>query len=558
MKLKMKSIICTLTAVAVLVSITCPVLAQPLEKNETVYIKLDSNGKPASIDVVNWLNAEGKSSVEDETSLKDIKSIPDGLKLSRENGKVSIDLKDYKNSSIFYTGVTDKDLPVQVDISYFLDGKKIDAKELAGQKGDIEIIIKLHNDTGANDSLNFLNFVTGSTSKFDKTTYTPFLAQVGVDLPLNSFDRIDAPDAVKIVVGKVMKLNWMIFPYPDGEVSVRMHTENFELDPISVNILPQMPPVPDIELESKLVEMHDGVKEMGSKLNLMIDGTKSIHEGSSKLESAFMEYARGFDRIKTGSQQLSKGTPALASGIRQMIVSTQKLGQAQTAQIKMTEEISGINGEIVKAVQAIGRTPGMENTSKELIEALYKQKYMLDTLQNGGKLPDGTDFPGLTITENGLKQLQEGMVNYEEGFGKLEKGLLELNSGIEKLSGYTGNLKDGTSKVSSGIGKVGNGLEEFKTLGLSELEDGIAEQVNEARKGEELKNHLEQRVANYSGFTGNCKGLSNVEFLMQTDAIKVSEAESFKTDEDKAEAGKDDSGVWNKIADFFKRLFGVN
>ncbi len=92
-------------------------------KEETVYIIADSEGKAQSTIVSEWLkNPEGLDVLSDLSELK---------------GNVLNWQAD--GNDIYYQGITTKEAPVTEKITYYLDGKKISAKELAGKSGKVKI-----------------------------------------------------------------------------------------------------------------------------------------------------------------------------------------------------------------------------------------------------------------------------------------------------------------------------------------------------------------------------------------------------------------------------------
>ena len=51
-----------------------------------------------------------------------------------------------KGNDVYYQGKTTKKLPVSIQIEYKLDGKKIDAKDLEGKSGKLEMQITFTNN----------------------------------------------------------------------------------------------------------------------------------------------------------------------------------------------------------------------------------------------------------------------------------------------------------------------------------------------------------------------------------------------------------------------------
>ena len=88
------------------------------QKQETVYVKTNACGAVDSVVVSDWLkNSGGSGELMDETNLTDIKNVK-GTQQFEKNGSEMV--WDASGEDIYYQGTTDKDLPVEVKISYQL------------------------------------------------------------------------------------------------------------------------------------------------------------------------------------------------------------------------------------------------------------------------------------------------------------------------------------------------------------------------------------------------------------------------------------------------------
>lgn len=109
----------------------------PIGKEETVYILADANGNAESAIVSEWLkNPEKLDALSDVSELKDIENVK-GRETFEKKGNVLEWQAD--GNDIYYQGVTTKEAPVTVNVSYYLDGKKISPKDLAGKSGNVKI-----------------------------------------------------------------------------------------------------------------------------------------------------------------------------------------------------------------------------------------------------------------------------------------------------------------------------------------------------------------------------------------------------------------------------------
>lgn len=120
------------------------VFAQSVTKDETVYVNLNHEGEVKDVTVSDWLYSD-QSDIEilDKSILTDIKNVK-----GEELPDIKGDILTWKTNKgeIYYQGKTKIDLPLSVEISYSLDGKKIDPELLAGKSGKFEMIINIKNN----------------------------------------------------------------------------------------------------------------------------------------------------------------------------------------------------------------------------------------------------------------------------------------------------------------------------------------------------------------------------------------------------------------------------
>lgn len=112
-------------------------------KDETVYVNADASGVPQSVTVSDWLKNAGS-----EEELKDMSRLEDIKNLKGEESFVSDgETLTWKTAGedIYYQGTTKEKLPVDVKLTYYLDGKEISPEELKGKSGQLKICIDYTN-----------------------------------------------------------------------------------------------------------------------------------------------------------------------------------------------------------------------------------------------------------------------------------------------------------------------------------------------------------------------------------------------------------------------------
>ena len=107
------------------------------EKSETVYILANPDGSVKSTEVTTILkNKLGEEELADSSILNDIENVESDATFSGSGDGI---VWSASGKDVNYTGTTTKEPPVSVTVSYFLDGKKVSYKELAGASGKLKI-----------------------------------------------------------------------------------------------------------------------------------------------------------------------------------------------------------------------------------------------------------------------------------------------------------------------------------------------------------------------------------------------------------------------------------
>ena len=107
-------------------------------KDETVYVISDAAGTAQQVIVSEWLkNSEGRDTIEDITDLKNIENVKGNETWTEgTDGKITWQAD---GNDIYYQGTSDKELPVRVKLTYYLDGKKINDHFYTGQQVPISL-----------------------------------------------------------------------------------------------------------------------------------------------------------------------------------------------------------------------------------------------------------------------------------------------------------------------------------------------------------------------------------------------------------------------------------
>ena len=307
---------------------------QTKEKEETVYAKADAQGNVQELTVEAVLKKEDGEEIEDYSTLYDIKN---------QKGDEEFTLKDdgtiiweNKGEDIHYEGKSDKELPVSVKVTYYLDGEKISPEKLAGKSGKVRIRFDYTNKTSKTVKAD------GQTVKVQ----VPFLALSTVFLPEDTFSNVSVTngkvismDEQNVVAGYAcpgladsLKLT-AYEPTEDMDipdyVEVTADANDFELGFTATVVTTGM--FEDIDTKD-LSDADDLTEDMGKLSDAsgeLVDGTSELLKGTKTMQSYLAEYTKGVSAADKGAEalkdslkilndkkgELEKGAESLETGL---------------------------------------------------------------------------------------------------------------------------------------------------------------------------------------------------------------------------------------------------
>lgn len=159
---------------------------QNVTKSETVYVNLTPNGQAKAITVSDWLHAD-KSAVyiNDITTLKDFQQTKGHASSITENGEITWQAD---SSDIYYEGKSERPLPVDISIKYFLDEQEMTPETIVGKSGNFRMEITMKNNVSGTTEINGQQV----------TMYTPLAAVGGMMLPYETFANIEVTNGMSV------------------------------------------------------------------------------------------------------------------------------------------------------------------------------------------------------------------------------------------------------------------------------------------------------------------------------------------------------------------------
>lgn len=417
---------------------------ETVKKTETVYVNLNADGSPRLVTVSDWLHADrSQVKVTDITTLKDFSVTKGHAASTDENGNL---VWHMATSDVYYEGTTDKELPVDISIKYFLDGNEIAASELAGKSGDFRMEITLTNKVAYEVDINGEKCIM----------YAPFVVAGGMMLDYSCFSEIEVENGMTIGGGtyemvvltgtpginqslgldKVNITGFEEFSFSDT-FAVNAKVNNFSLADSYYMIAPLSSLNLDINMPETLGDVQDILNEVNSLGNLLdnIDPSGQLMAFMSDNEKVLEMIdimKRGLKVYSENKKMLSAMTETMTpenietlmnfinsvdmSEMEQMVNLLSNISSLQSVLGSLMTLADGLDEvmpilekfsaalEDPEVAASMERLPETMQTINELVDFMNENEEMLDILT---ELMTSSEFDRLTgvldtvITENG-------------------------------------------------------------------------------------------------------------------------------------------------------------
>lgn len=488
-------------------------------KEESVYVKADASGNVKKTTVSEWLKNPEKGTISDTSELKDIKNVK-GDETFETGSNNNVSWKSEGND-IYYQGTIDKELPVDVKVSYKLDGKSISPKDLKGKSGKVEIQFSYDNKSKQTVNVNgedvemYTPFTMVSAMMLSSDEYSNVSVEngklisdgdkkivVGVafpglanDLNLKDLDMdIDIPETVTITAD-----------VKDATVGTSITMASAELmNEFGLNDIDSFDDLQDSidDLEDATNQLVDGSKEAADGSKELADGAGTLNDGAGTLTSGAGTLADGVNTLNEKSGTLVSGVNTLASGVGTYTAGVASI--AKNSQL-ISDNMQSLQGGVNKleeqiaaqATQGLGEIKTNINNAKTGVDQINSaittslgegKPGVQGILSNASQALTGAyvtiDQNDVNVTVNSVSLKNSESVNKiieDSALSDDEKNALKnaINSAITKDNmniEYKVELNEnGNSKLNSAQQKIAtaNGLVTTANGALSQLSDSM-------------------------------------------------------------------------------------
>lgn len=494
------------------------------DKEETVYVMTNGEGAATSIKVVSWLkNFDDVRSLKDITSLENITNIKGNEKFEVNNGEVVFDTD---GNDIYYEGTIDTSkLPVNMRITYKLDGNDILPDELTGKSGHVAIKVEFTSTEKRTVEVNgagyevYVPFVALSAAMFDEKVFSNVTIDNGKILSNGNYqvvcgfglaginENFEAEELKELSVnGYTIEADVNNFEIPymmtyvgnqllnDIDISgindaddiidkVNLlvssgNTISDKVNYLAESVAEMAKEVAPLEgsvnkLNGYTISLKDSADYINGKLNEFSKGIAKIYTGTASLNSKVNE-------LVTGTKKFKAGTASLYSGLQQMEKKlTAVKSELETAKRNYSSIVSNNKATIDALNTAMEANGQMTLTNEQLknIENYYQAVgavAALNTVIEKFTVKDAAT--NMTITES-VSALVKGGKTVDEGAAEIYQNAQKLyNEGTSVLLKSVSTANDGAEGLASGMTDYAEKMAEYKD-GVAELNSKVPQLV---------------------------------------------------------------------------------
>ncbi|MCI5840586.1 MAG: hypothetical protein MRZ96_01715 [Clostridium sp.] len=473
--------------------------AGSVTKTETVYVNLKANGDVSKVSVSDWLHTDkNEVYVDDMSDLENITNVKSKVTPVTDGEKLRWNMPD---TDLYYSGTTDRELPISVQLKYYLDGKEIKPEDLAGKSGEVKIDIKMINNASKD------GFVNGKKHK----VYLPMLVVGGMVLPEGTFSGVtvkngqsigDGSKEIVVFTGMPGFSESLGFSEKDlgdlgglvigSEASVTATVENFSLGNLYFAALP----IASLNLDIAAPETVDDLKSTLAAL-------KTFQNALNKIDPDKLLYSMitDKDKVTTLMNTLTKTIEVYKKN--QNLV--KMLGKYATPE----------NAEAIKTLLESLNDPDVQNALKILADPTVQKLF--------NKLPGIME--GFEAVSPLLNEMQADLAKPEvkaelDNLPETMKTLSEisdtLNANSKEINAIVALLSDdGTDMVNTLLESID--LDDFKGLG-----DKYGDLVSDGDVLVALAQEWLNYGKDYGLFTKSAEGMkTSLSFILTTESISA-------------------------------------
>lgn len=354
-----------------------PETEKALRRDETVYVIANTDGSVRRIIVSDWIqNGLAAAQVEERSELSQVEAVKGSATytLGQDNARVW----DAQGQDLYYQGSIEKALPVDMTVTYQMDGQTVTPGQIAGKSGHVTIRFDYENRQYE------MVEIDGTEEKI----YVPFAMLTGLLLDSDRFTNVTVSNGKLFCDGSHTAVVGVAFPglqedlamekdrldIPDY-VEIEADVKDFSLaTAVTVASSGLFDQLDDETLEKlELGELTGGIGRMTDAMDQLMDGSSQLYDGLCTLLDSSQQLIDGVDRLCQGLNELTAHNSQLNGGAKQVFQSliAAANSQLQTSGLTVPELTVDNYSQVLESLlqQLDGASAYAESEARKKIEA---------------------------------------------------------------------------------------------------------------------------------------------------------------------------------------------
>jgi len=463
--------------------------------NETVYVLSDPYGNFKDKIVVDWIRVRGSGDYE----IKD--PIDELVDVKKIYGEGEIEIKDNyaivkgESSGIqdtYYRGNYIKELPFEISVKYYLNGKEEKLENITGKNGKLRVEI------------------SGKSKMIKDSKIVPLLMTISTSIDVESVKDISlSGDTKPVISGLKYLINLITILDSEGSSYFEFESDKIDIPELMISISPTYPSVeiPSIKVFDELYNGLDGLANLtkiqkdfldelikNSEANISKMDLNKLKEGIENLNLISLGIDAHRDSLLMISNNIDEEKLKLLKSIPSNLDPIISSLQVSNSNLSNLIQILDVYTKIIKDIGNINKvnqdilTNIDPSLKAKLLENLKNEEYLIKILIDGGTLPDGTTILSIPQLKDALQKIRDGN----------EMILISLNLFKEALNPVS-QIADINIELKKNLNIITNGgeMNGQKVYGLNDLSNSLKEGVKTfslaiSTLNNELKNSFSQ------------------------------------------------------------------
>ncbi len=520
---------------------------------EVIYGILKADGKIEKVLPVVALDAKEKTELNYYGDFTEIRNLTDTKEIDVNGSKVELEIPEGR---FYFEGeLENPEIPWLVDISYKLNGKKIDSEELGGKDGRLEI-----------------NISVKANEKADRSFFDAYMMQISATLSSDKCKNIAAEGATIANAGANKMINFMSMPGSESDFVITADVNDFSMGGMSIAAVP----VSMADMLNSMGGISEGIDEFSDAMTQLSSGVSQLNNGAFALSEGMNQFSTGLLELSANSQPIRDAAEMMLNGLKSVDSVLGAIGNGDISQgeidlgivpealrnmaASVTATAESINAEqnnITAAVDnmnaafAADRT-GIDETGLVYISALESawnaSAGILNTavsnletveqdIRNNAAIISGTADTLEELANVGgagtanIGQYISGLEELIEHFEMFYDGIIKYTQGVDMLADNSVSLAEGVTGIAGGTYQLNSGTSQIP---------GKMDQMIDSVTGDEFEAHsfLDEKNEN----------VVSVQFVFSTEGIDAPDEAPEETENEETQSG---------AALFFSRLKGL-